>query len=186
MVIRPDNDLPLRRTSTTWSALKGEPLVSLAPGNLVQQFIDRHLTRAGVFVHPRAVFNYLDTMIAMVEAGEGIAVIPSFVLPACRNRKVVMGTLSNPVVNLDLCRISLRGKRLPPGADDFTSFLQAYIARWAGSAGILCSCRALVGAQHSASARLVLNWWMVGNPYLTRLGKSCPSTGNNRQGVVSG
>ena len=97
MVIRPDNDLALRRTSTTWSALKGEPLISLVPGNLVQQFIDRHLARAGVFVHPRAVFNYLDTMIAMVEAGEGIAVIPSFVLPACRNRKVVMSKLINPL-----------------------------------------------------------------------------------------
>jgi LysR family carnitine catabolism transcriptional activator len=137
MVIRPASDLALRRTSTTWSALKGVPLISLAPGNLVQQFIDRHLARAGVFLHPRAVFNYLDTMIAMVEAGEGIAIIPSFVLPACRNRKVVLSRLINPVVNLDFCRISLRGKKLPPGADDFTSFLRAYIARWAGSAGIL-------------------------------------------------
>jgi LysR family carnitine catabolism transcriptional activator len=137
MVIRPDNDPALRRRSTTWSALKGEPLISLVPGNLVQQFIDKHLARAGVFVHPRAVFNHLDTMIAMVEAGEGIAVIPSFVLPACRNRKVVMSRLINPVVNLDFSRISLRGKKLPPGADDFTSFLQGYIARWAGRAGIL-------------------------------------------------
>jgi len=137
MVIRPASDLALRRTSTTWSALKGVPLIALAPGNLVQQFIDRHLARAGVFLHTRAVFNYLDTMIAMVEAGEGIAIIPSFVLPACRNRKVVLSRLINPVVNLDFCRISLRGKKLPPGADDFTSFLRAYIARWAGSAGIL-------------------------------------------------
>jgi LysR family transcriptional regulator, carnitine catabolism transcriptional activator len=137
MVIRPDNDPALRRSSTTWSALKGEPLISLVPGNLVQQFIDKHLARAGVFVHPRAVFNHLDTMIAMVEAGEGIAVIPSFVLPACRNRKVVMSRLINPVVKLDFSRISLRGKKLPPGADDFTSFLQGYIARWAGRAGIL-------------------------------------------------
>jgi DNA-binding transcriptional LysR family regulator len=77
------------RTSTTCSALKGEPLISLVPGNLVQQFIDKHLARAGVFIHPRAMFNYLDTMIAMVEAGEGVAVIPSFALPACRNRKLL-------------------------------------------------------------------------------------------------
>jgi DNA-binding transcriptional LysR family regulator len=137
MVIRPDRDPALRRTSTTCSALKGEPLISLVPGNLVQQFIDKHLARAGVFVHPRAMFNYLDTMIAMVEAGEGIAVIPSFALPACRNRKVVMSRLINPVVNLDFSRISLRGNKLPPGADDFTTFLQGYIARWAGRAGIL-------------------------------------------------
>lgn len=137
MVIRPDSDPALRRTSTTWSALKGEPLISLVPGNLVQQFIDKHMARAGFFVHPRAVFNHLDTMIAMVEAGEGVAVIPSFVLPACRDRKVFMSRLINPVVNLDFTRISLLGKKLPPGADDFTSFLQGYIARWAGRAGIL-------------------------------------------------
>jgi LysR family carnitine catabolism transcriptional activator len=137
MVIRPDSDPGLRRTSTTWSALKGEPLISLVPDNLVQDFIDKHLARAHVVVHPRATFNHLDTMIAMVEAGEGVAIIPSFGLPACRNRKVVMSKLINPVVNVDFCRISLRGKRLPPGADDFTSFLQGYIARWAGRAGIL-------------------------------------------------
>jgi LysR family transcriptional regulator, carnitine catabolism transcriptional activator len=83
MVIRPDNDPTLRRTSTTWSALKGERLISLTPGQLVQQFIDKHLARNRVVLHPCAVFNYLDTQIAMVEAGEGVAIIPSFVLPAC-------------------------------------------------------------------------------------------------------
>ena len=136
-VIRPDNDPTLRRTSTTWSALKGGRLISLAPGQLVQQFIDKHLARIGVVIHPRAVFNYLDTVIAMVEAGEGIAIIPSFVLPTCRNRKVSMSRLINPVVNVDFSQISLRGKKLPDGADDFTFFLQHYIARWAGRAGIL-------------------------------------------------
>jgi LysR family transcriptional regulator, carnitine catabolism transcriptional activator len=137
MVIRPDSDPAVRRASSTWSALKGEQLIALVPGNNVQQFIDKHLTRAGVLVPPRAVFNYLDTMIAMVEVGEGVAVIPSFVLPACRNRKVVMSRLINPVVHVDFSRISLRGKKLPSGAEDFTSFLQGYIGRWAGRAGIL-------------------------------------------------
>jgi LysR family carnitine catabolism transcriptional activator len=137
MVIRPDNDPTLRRTSTTWSALKGEPIIVLAPGQLVQQFIDKHLARMGIAIHPCGVFNYLDTQIAMVEAGEGIAIIPSFVLPACRNRKVSLSRLINPVVNLDFSWIRNRGKPLPPGADDFTSFLKSYIARWAGRAGLL-------------------------------------------------
>jgi len=137
MVIRPDNDPELRRASTTWSALKGQPLISLAPGNLLQPLIDKHLARAGVCGPRIAEFNYLHTLIAMVEAGEGIAVIPSFALPAFRNRRVAISKLINPVVNLDFSRVSLRGKKLPPGADDFTFFLQGYIARWAGRAGIL-------------------------------------------------
>jgi DNA-binding transcriptional LysR family regulator len=137
MVIRPDNDPTLRRTSTTWTALKGERLLALTNGNVVQDFIDKHLARAKVQVHSQAEFNYLDTLIAMVEAGEGVAIVPSFVISACRNRKVAMSKLINPVVNLDFSRISLRGRKLPSGAEEFTSFLQGYIARWAGRAGIL-------------------------------------------------
>ena len=71
-------------------------------------------------------------------AGAGrIAIIPSFGLPACRNRKVVMSQLINPVVNLEFHQITNRGKKLPSGADDFTAFLKTYIARWAGRAGVL-------------------------------------------------
>jgi len=33
--------------------------------------------------------------------------------------------------------ISPRGKELPPGAAEFTSFLKSYIATWAGRAGVL-------------------------------------------------
>jgi len=29
------------------------------------------------------------------------------------------------------------GKKMPPGADEFTGFLKTYIARWAGRAGVL-------------------------------------------------
>jgi hypothetical protein len=47
-------------------------------------------------------------MIAMVDAGEGMAVIPSFVLPACRNRKVAMSKLTNPVVNAGKAFADLR------------------------------------------------------------------------------
>jgi DNA-binding transcriptional LysR family regulator len=73
----------------------------------------------------------------LVEAEEGIAVIPSFGLPACRNRKIATSQLINPIVRFDLNMISRRGRELPPGADEFTLFLKSYIATWAGRAGVL-------------------------------------------------
>lgn len=112
-------------------------MISLAPDNLVQQFIHKHLARMRIVPNTCGEFNYLDTLIAMVESGEGIAVIPSFVSPACRHRKVVLSRLINPIVNVDFSWISNRGKKLPQGADDFTAFLKHYIARWAGRSGIL-------------------------------------------------
>jgi hypothetical protein len=58
----------------------------------------------------------------LLEADEGIAIIPSFGLPTCRNRKVVMSRLIDPVVNLEFHQITNRGQP-PLSADEFTAFL---------------------------------------------------------------
>ena len=137
MVARAANDEIPPRATTTWAALHGETLISLSPGHPHQQLIDKHLARAGVKAKIGSVVNLLDTQIALVEAEEGIAVIPSFGLPACRNRRVVVSQLTHPVARFDFHLISSRAKELPPGADEFASFLKSYIATWAGRAGVL-------------------------------------------------
>jgi DNA-binding transcriptional LysR family regulator len=137
MVIRADNDAAAHRASTTWSSLQGETMISLPAGSPIQKMVDKHLTKAGVVCRNAAVVNLLDTQIAMVEAGEGIAVIPAFGLAAVRNRHVVMSRLVSPVVNLDFFQISDRGKTLPSGANEFTAFLKSYISRWAGRSNAL-------------------------------------------------
>ena len=125
------------RAKTTWSALNGETLISLSSGHPHQQLIEKHLAKAGVQVQIGSVVNLLDTQIALVEAEEGIAIIPSFGLPACRNRRVVMSQLINPVARFEFHLIVNRARKLPPAAEEFSSFLKSYIATWAGRAGIL-------------------------------------------------
>lgn len=137
MLIRPEKDGALHRSSTTWSALNGQTLLSLPPANPYQQVIDEQLVKNHVSWHRGMVVNLLDTQIALVEADEGIAVVPSFGLPVCRYRKVAMCRLIDPVVNLEFYQISNRGKKPPAGTEEFTEFLKSYIARWAGSAGVL-------------------------------------------------
>jgi DNA-binding transcriptional LysR family regulator len=75
--------------------------------------------------------NYFETQIAMVEAGAGVAVLPTFCIPVCREHKVAMHPLTDPVVPIELYRISSRARELPPGAEDFTAFLTSYITEWA-------------------------------------------------------
>ena len=76
-------------------------------------------------------------MIAMVEAGEGMAIIPSYGQLACQDRSIVTSRLVNPVVHLESYQIRHAGKKFPPAAEEFTFFLQSYIARWARRSGIL-------------------------------------------------
>ncbi len=137
MLVRADTDPGFRPATTTWSAIKAPVLISLPPSNPVQQLIDRRLASAGVHFEHKVVLNYLNTVIATVEADEGIAVIPSFAMPECSKRKVVMSRLINPVVDLDVYLVTDRSRKLPSAAEHFTSFLKSSIARWAGRSGIL-------------------------------------------------
>jgi LysR family transcriptional regulator, carnitine catabolism transcriptional activator len=137
LVIRTDNETAPRRASTSWSALKGERLITIPADRMWQQLIDKHLAQVGVLSEPAMVVNWIDTQIALVEAGEGIAIVPSFSLPACRNRRVIMSRLINPRVTLDFYQIRNRGRKLPAAADEFAAFLHAYLARWAGQVGVL-------------------------------------------------
>jgi LysR family transcriptional regulator, carnitine catabolism transcriptional activator len=137
MVIRPKVANALARATTNWSALKGERILALQPSLPIRQLVDKHLARAGVVYEPTLVLNYLNTQIAMVEAGMGIAIVPSFALPECQNRKLVMSRLVNPVVPLDFLQIRRGGKELAPIAQEFTAFLRSYISNWAARSGIL-------------------------------------------------
>jgi LysR family carnitine catabolism transcriptional activator len=136
-VIRPEAGNASHRDATSWCALKGEKIVALQPALPLQQLVDKQLARAGVVYQPTLVLNYLNTQIAMVAAGEGIAVVPSFALPECQNRKLVMSRLIDPVVPLDFFQIRCGGRKFSPVAEEFTSFLQSYIAKWAERSGIL-------------------------------------------------
>ena len=136
MVIHPENATSPRRNSMTWSALRGERLILQAPPAPLRQLIDEHLTQAGVEAQSAMEVNRLDTLIAMVEAGEGTGIVSASTLPVCRHRHVVMTRLVNPVALVDFYQIRNRGRKLSPAAEEFSAFLQGYIARWAGRAGV--------------------------------------------------
>jgi DNA-binding transcriptional LysR family regulator len=115
--------------------LKGEPLI-LPVLEPVRSSIEEQLAQAGVSSRPAMVLNRLDTIVAMVEAGHGTGIVPTYALPACQRRRVVISRLTNPTVPVDFYQIRSRSRKLSEAAEEFTTFLQAYIARWAGRAGL--------------------------------------------------
>ena len=135
VVIRPDTGQATPVT-TSWSALKREKLISLPSSLPLQQFVDKQLDRAGVVHQPSLTVNYSGTLIGMVEAGEGVAIVPSFVLPASRNPRIAMNRLTNPVVQLDFHQIRRGGRKLAAVPEAFSSFLQTYLGDWAKRSGV--------------------------------------------------
>ncbi|HTZ72712.1 MAG TPA: LysR family transcriptional regulator [Candidatus Aquilonibacter sp.] len=137
MVIHADKDGLPNRASTKWTALNGQTLISLTPNYPHQKLIDKQLKKAGVTWKHGQTVNMLETQVGLVEAEQGIAIVPSFGLPACRGRKLTMSELVEPVVNLSFYEISSRARKLPEEAAEFSAFLKRYISRWAGEAGAL-------------------------------------------------
>jgi DNA-binding transcriptional LysR family regulator len=114
-----------------WGDFVEARLIGAPADNPVQQLVERQLQRVGRRDPADLAFNYLETIIAMVEVGAGAAVVPSFAIPACRSHDIVMSPLANPVVPVELYQIADRGRKLPDGAAQFSDFLKAYIAQWA-------------------------------------------------------
>lgn len=131
MLVQPAAEAAQLARAPRWDDLRERRLLGGPPESPIQQLIDHQLRRVGRRDPPDMRFNYFETHIAMVEAGAGIAVLPSFCIPACRGRKVAMHPLTDPVVPIDLFQIVHRGRELPPGTADFTAFLTHCIAQWA-------------------------------------------------------
>jgi LysR family transcriptional regulator, carnitine catabolism transcriptional activator len=133
MVVSPDQGSVFNNVPMRWTSLDRHRMISLTNDYPHQVLIDKQLEKAGVTVVRGQVVKLLETQIALVEANEGIAVIPSFGMLACRNRKVTMSELIDPVVNLDFYQVTSRGNRMSDEAREFSSFLKTYMASWAGT-----------------------------------------------------
>ena len=92
-----------------WSALRGATLIGLPPGNPIQKVIERQLGEIGLADAQRPAFNFFGTLISMVEAGFGTAVMPTFALAACRRHRVKTDVLLKPRVGMDFFRLTKRG-----------------------------------------------------------------------------
>jgi len=117
-------ELPLE---VRWSDIAGLRLIGLPRDAPVQQLVDEQLVRAGRAGQADVTCNFLETQIAMVEAGAGAAVTPTSAAPACVKRKVTMHAIIDPVVWTEFCWVSSRSRELSPCAEDFGEFLRVYL-----------------------------------------------------------
>ena len=127
-------DLP---AMVRWSDVASQRLIGLPSGYPIQRLVDEQLARVGRTVPPELVCNFLETQIAMVEAGAGAAVTPASALAACAKRRISMHAIVDPVVWSDLFWVVNRAHKLSPAAEEFGAFLKGYLGRIAEQAELL-------------------------------------------------
>ncbi|MBB5215335.1 LysR family transcriptional regulator [Parapusillimonas granuli] len=109
--------------SLHWNDIPDIPLISLAAEFPLQQSIDAALGASGRSFTPRGAYNSMQTMIAMVAAGHGAALLPSVIEPLCDLRRVDIARVVEDSVMQPYYQIWKRGRRLP---DIVTPFVNAF------------------------------------------------------------
>lgn len=123
----PDGDRIGLEGSVPWTSLAHARLIGLPPGNPIQMLIESHLKAIGRANEDRPVVNLFSTIIGMVEAGLGTAVIPSFALADCLRHGVRVAMLAKPAAYIDLFCATRRGAGAKPIAIDFATALKQAI-----------------------------------------------------------
>ncbi|MDR0216001.1 MAG: LysR family transcriptional regulator [Comamonas sp.] len=116
-----------RVQSRSWKSLDGLPMIALPIQNPIQALIDAHLPNAKASQEERAEMNFLGTMIAMVEAGLGNAVVPSFMMEECQQHGVQIAMLTDPPVHLNMYVALRRGTERQMAETQFIEGLKAQI-----------------------------------------------------------
>lgn len=110
-----------------WKELRSKPLIALSLDNPVQKTIEDHLARSGREGGDCTRFNSFTTLLAMVEAGLGFAIVPSFA--RLSHFRVNYAVLTTPRVNLDFFQVTKKGTPAHPALADFSHTLTGVLAR---------------------------------------------------------
>jgi DNA-binding transcriptional LysR family regulator len=124
MTVRASGGQAARPGSSDWKALEGLPLLGLPADNPIQQLVEAHITAMKLSIPEWNLFEYMHTLLAMAEAGLGVAVLPSFVCPAAQRYRVVVQMLTRPKVTCDFYEITKKGRALNPALASFTLCLK--------------------------------------------------------------
>lgn len=111
----------------TWGELRKLPMIGLPPDNAIQQLVDKALNSSAPTAD-RPTFGNLRTLIAMSEAGRGVAVLPAFVTHACARYQVEVHRVRSPDVLMEFFAITKKGAAPSPALGPLLEHLKARMA----------------------------------------------------------
>jgi DNA-binding transcriptional LysR family regulator len=120
LACRADHPLGARR-SVRWRELDAWDQVRVSQASRNRVFIDQALAEVPALQRPVCEVRHVSTLIGLVEAGLGVAIVPQLTVPH-RPAKVV-GVALSPLVTRTIGLIQRTGRTLSPAADAFAKLL---------------------------------------------------------------
>lgn len=106
-----------------WQALRDQPLVLMRPGSGLRALVDKAFARMPPIQRPVHEVSQVATALALVAAGEGLAMLPSYAITRARTadqgRVLVSVPLVAPVVRRDIVALTRIADQPAPGCAGF-------------------------------------------------------------------
>lgn len=112
--------------SVRWRELQDQPLITLTRDSGIRLLVEVGFETAEIALKPAYEVTQVATAIALVEAGLGIAVLPTYALAAARYRKVSGKLLTDPNIVREVSLIHATGRSNSPAVSAFASVLRRY------------------------------------------------------------
>jgi len=123
----------LKRAQVGWRDLRGEKLIGLSRASGIRALIDGVFERLAV--PPSFAFEVaqITTALALVEAGLGVAVLPSLARLGLKARGVASRPLADPAVTRAIALITRSGRTLPPALPEFMRLMTEHTRKTVGT-----------------------------------------------------
>ncbi len=105
--------------SVPWRDLADVPVIGFASDNALQVLVETSMAATGVRLRTQYEVTSISTAAALVDAGLGVSVLPSYARQLRRRERIQYRPLTDPVVKRDLCLMRLRDRAMPGAAQAF-------------------------------------------------------------------
>lgn len=117
----------------TWDEIASMPTISMRPENQARAGIDAALAKSGRTWTPAIEVSVFNTALALTAAGNGITVLPDYLLMRQQFPTLVAKPLVNPAIDWQLSLVRKLGRSLSPAATKFVAIVRAQLGELARS-----------------------------------------------------
>lgn len=111
------------KTRLKWQDLRGFPVLTLPRGSVFRDLAEAGFTASGMTLEPAYEVTYVGTLMGLVKAGLGVAIVPGYATSLADPARVAWRRLERPVIEREVLMVHRAGSTLSPAAQAFHSYV---------------------------------------------------------------
>jgi DNA-binding transcriptional LysR family regulator len=114
-----------RLQQLTWADLAQAPVLALSRGSVFRDLTEAGFAAAGLMLKPAREANYAGSLIGMVDAGLGVAILPGYAVKLADPARIGWRRVENPLIDREVALVQRAGVSLSHAAQGFVDFIVA-------------------------------------------------------------